>query len=61
MKPYHYSDFEIKSVVDRLFELSFQNKTPRKYKVPMFEAAEIIRQLLKEGEHHEEHHTEGSE
>lgn len=43
-----HSDFSIRNVLDRLMEKSMKDSTPKKYAGVMFEAAEVIRQLMAE-------------
>lgn len=43
--PYKYPDNVIKIVADDCMAASLEKKTPRKYSVKLFQAAEIIRQL----------------
>lgn len=43
-----YTDFSISLLVQSLAGLAMKDRTPRKYMGPMFEAAEVISQLLKE-------------
>jgi hypothetical protein len=44
---YEYPELEIESLKANLREKAFNNSTPKKYSVPMFEAYEVIVQLQK--------------